>query len=62
MGVIKKVSFERADVVRALNIDEFGVVFRKKTYDLKAKNWDDAQTEAEKLLDKLFPDATIIID
>ena len=62
MGVIKRVTFERADVVRALNTDEFGVSFRKKTYSLKAKNWEDAQIEAEELLDKMFPNISIIVD
>lgn len=60
--VIRKLTFERADVVRALNTDEFGVVFRKKTYELKSNNWDDAQREAEELLDKKFPDVKIIVD
>lgn len=62
MGVIKRVNFERADVVRALNTNEFGVRFRKKLYNLKAKNWEDAQIEAEELLDKMFPNETIIVD
>lgn len=62
MSVIKKSSFERADLVRALNTNEFGVRFRKKLYELKSTNWEDAQIEAEKLLDKMFPDITIIVD
>ena len=62
MAVIRKLNFERADLVRALNTNEFGVRFRKKEYTLKAKNWEDAQVEAENLLDKLFPNITIIVD
>ena len=62
MSVIKKTSFERADLVRCINTGKFGVSFRKKEYPLKAKNWEDAQIEAEKLLDKMSPDITIIVD
>ena len=62
MGVIKRISFERADVVRCINTGKFAVSFRKKEYPLKAKNWEDAQIEAEELLDKMFPNVNIVVD